>query len=104
METKKLLGGSLNKNIVMGLSYIIPLFGIIAFIIDFKTLDVEEKRDFVTIIVACVIATVVAFTLIGMLLSGVIGVLMIVAGIMAFMGKSFKIPGAYHIAKAIIKE
>ena len=97
---KKLLAGNLNKNIVMGLSWLVWLFGLIAFIIDFKTLDVEEKREFVSIFVCAVVASVLSITVIVPL---VVVVFAIIAAINAFMGKSFKVPGAYHIAAAIIK-
>ena len=104
METKKLLAGNLNKNITMGLAWLIPIFAIVAFIIDFKTLDVEEKRAYVSIFACCVIAGVLACTIIGIVVSLVVSVFMIIAAIKAFMGDySFKVPGAYHIAAAIIK-
>lgn len=100
---KKLLGGNLDKNIVMGLSWIVWVFGLVAFIIDFKTLDVEEKREFVSIFACVVAGTVLACTVIGVVVSVVIAVFMIIACVNAFMGKSFKVPGAYHLAAAIIK-
>ena len=101
METKKLLAGNLNKNITMGLAWLIPIFAIVAFIIDFKTLDVEEKRAFVSIFACCVIAGVLSLTIIVPI---VVCVFVIIAAIKAFMGDySFKVPGAYHIAAAIIK-
>ena len=103
METKKLLGGKLDKNIVMGLSWLVWIFGLVAFIIDFKELDVEEKREFVSIFVCVAVATILACTVIGAVVSVVIGVFMIIALVNAFMGKSFKVPGAYHLAAAIIK-
>ena len=100
---KKMLNGNLDKNIVMGLSWLLPIFGLVAFIVDFKTLDLEEKREFVSIFVCCVIATVLACTILLSFVSAVIGVCMIVSAILAFMSKGFKIPVAYHIAAAIIK-
>lgn len=100
---KKLLGGNLNKNIVMGLSWLIPLFGLIAFIIDFKNLDVDEKREFVSLFACCLIAGICAVTIIGVVVSIAVWVCVIIAAINAFMGKTFKVPGAYQIASAIIK-
>jgi uncharacterized membrane protein len=100
MEKKKLLNGSLDKNIVMGLSWLVPLFALIAFIIDFKTLDVEEKRQFVSIFACLVISWVLVITIVGPF---VVLVFEIIAMIKAFMGQDFKVPGAYHIAAAIIK-
>lgn len=100
MEAKKLLGGKVNKNIVMGLSWLIPIFGVIAFIIDFKNLDVEEKREFVSIFVCAVVVAVLAISVIVPI---VVFVFMVIAAINAFMGKTFKVPGAYHLAAAIIK-
>ena len=104
METKKLLGGKLDKNITMGISWLIPIFAIVACIIDFKDLDVEEKRAFVSIFACCAIAFVCACTIIGSVVSLAVSVFMIIAAIKAFMGDySFKVPGAYQIAAAIIK-
>ena len=101
METKKLLAGNLNKNITMGLAWLIPIFAIVAFIIDFKTLDVEEKRAYVSIFACCIVSGVLAITIIVPI---VVCVFVIIAAIKAFMGDySFKVPGAYHIAAAIIK-
>ena len=99
---KKLFGGNINKNIVMGLSWIpfLWLLGLIAFIVDFKTLDVEEKREFVSIFVCVAVSIVLAITII---VPFVVGILMVIAAIMAFMGKTFKVPVAYQIASAIIK-
>lgn len=99
---KKLFGGNINKNIVMGLSWIpfLWLLGLIAFIVDFKTLDVEEKREFVSIFVCAAVSIVLGITII---VPVVVSVFMIIAAINAFMGKTFKVPGAYHLAAAIIK-
>lgn len=97
---KKLLNGSLDKKIVMGISYLIPIFALVAFIVDFKTLDLDEKREFVSIFIAVVVAMVLGVTFI---VPVAVAVCAIIAAINAFMGKSFKIPGAYHLAAAIIK-
>ena len=103
MENKKLLNGSLDKNIVMGISWLVWIFGLVVFIIDFKTLDLEEKREFVSIFTAIVIGTVLCFTIIGSLVSAVIAVFIIIKAIKSFMGKDFKIPVISKIAAAIIK-
>lgn len=100
MENKKLLGGKLNKNIVMGLSWLCWIFALIAFLIDFKTLDVEEKREFVSILICAVVGMVLGISVIVPL---VVLVFVIIAAVNAFMGKSFKVPGAYHLAAVIIK-
>lgn len=100
MENKKLLGGKLDKNIVMGLSWICWIFALIAFLIDFKTLDLEEKREFVSIFICVAVSIVLG---ISVLVPIVILVFAVIAAINAFMGKSFKVPGAYHLAAAIIK-
>jgi len=103
MENKKLLGGNLDKNIVMGLSWIPgigTIFAIIAFIIDFKTLDLDEKREFVSIFVCAAVSMVLGIT---MIVPFVVFVFQIIALVNAFMGKTFKVPGAYHLAAAIIK-
>lgn len=100
---KKLLKGNLDKKIVMGLGWLIPIVAIVSFIIDFKELDLEEKRTFVSIFASCVIAGVLACTIIGVVVTLAVAVCMIIAAINAFMGKTFKVPGAYQIAAAIIK-
>lgn len=103
---KKLLGGNMDKKLVMGLSWLIPvfflgpIFGLVAFIMDFKVLDVEEKREFVSIFVCAVVAMVLGFTFIVPI---AVAVFAIIAAVNAFQGKSFKVPGAYHLAAAIIK-
>ena len=101
---KKYLAGKLDKNIVFGLSWLIPIFGIIEFIIDKDVLDLEEKRDLVSMfvtVVAIIVLTIIP--VIGWLCELVVAVLWIIKIIMSFVGKEFKIPGAYHIASAIIK-
>lgn len=100
---KKLLGGNMDKNIVMGLSWIPGIgwiFGLIAFILDLKNLDVEEKREFVSIFVCTAVAMLLGFTFIVPI---AVFVFEIIALINAFQGKSFKVPGAYHLAAVIIK-
>ena len=103
METKKLLNGSVDKNVVMGLSWLFGIFALVAFIVDFKTLDLEEKREFVSILVCWAVTIVLVCTVALSFLSLVVFVFAIIAAINAFQGKSFKVPGAYHLAAAIIK-
>ena len=97
---KKLLKGALDKKIVVGLGWLIPVVALVSLIIDFKELDVEEKRTFVSVLVACVIAGVLGITII---VPAAVFVCAVIAAINAFMGKTFKVPGAYQIAAAIIK-
>lgn len=97
---KKYLAGKLDKNIAFGLSWLIPIFGIIEFIIDKDVLDLEEKRDLVSMFVLFIADIVLSFTVIVPLVALVLAIIKI---IMSFMGKEFKVPGAYHIAAAIIK-
>ena len=68
--------------------------------VDKDILDIEEKRDLVSMFVMWVATAVLSVTILGAL---VLGVVVIIKMIMSFMGKEFKIPGAYHIAAAIIK-
>ena len=100
---KKLLNGSMDKKIVMGLSWI-PcigwIFALVVFILDLKTLDVEEKREFVSIFVCTAVAMLLGFTVIVPI---AVAVFEIIALINAFQGKTFQVPGAYHLAAAIIK-
>ena len=94
---KKYFGGKLDKNVAFGLAWlpfwIGAIIGIVLFILDKDTLDVEEKRELVSMFVV----SVVAFFL------PIFWILNIVKAIMFFMGKEFKVPGAYHLAAAIIK-
>ena len=94
---KKYFGGKLDKNVAFGLAWlpcwIGAIIGIIMFILDKDTLDLEEKRELVSMFVVSVVATPF----------GIFWILSIVKAIMSFMGKEFKVPGAYHLAAAIIK-
>ena len=103
MENKKLLNGSLDKNVAMGLSWI-PfigwIFALIVFIVDFKTLDVEEKRTLVSVFVCTLVGGILGITFI---VPVVVAIFSIIACIKAFMGQTFNVPGAYHLAAAIIK-
>ena len=100
---KKLLNGNMDKNVAMGLSWI-PfigwMFALVVFILDLKTLDVEEKREFVSIFVCTAVAMLLGFTVIVPI---AVTVIEVIALINAFQGKTFRVPGAYHLAAAIIK-
>lgn len=97
---KKYFGGKLDKNVAFGLSWL-PAIGwilaIVEFILDKDTLDVEEKRELVSVFVVTVAACILG------VLAPLWFVLFVVKAIMSFMGKEFKVPGAYHLAAAIIK-
>ena len=98
---KKFLKGNLARNITFGLCW---LFGwlpaVIVWIVDKEILDVEDKRELASMIICVVASIVLSLTFIVPLY---VFVCQIIAAIQAFMGKSFQIPGVYHIAKAIIK-
>ncbi len=101
---KKYLNGSLSRNITFGLSWLLGwLPAVIVWLVDKDKLDLEDKRELASMIIAAVISYVCAATIIGGIISLAIAVCCIIAAIQAFMGKSFKIPGVYHIATAIIK-
>ena len=69
-------------------------------ILDFKVLDLEEKRELVSVLVAWAVGMLLGVTVIVPI---VVLVFAVIAAVNAFQGKSFKVPGAYHIAAAIIK-
>ena len=93
---KKYFGGKLDKNVAFGLSWL-PFIGwiiaIIQFILDKDVLDLEEKRELVSVFVVAVVAFFLP----------ILEILNLVKAIMFFVGKEFKVPGAYHLAAAIIK-
>lgn len=106
MENKKLLRGAWPKNVVMGVSWLIPVFGIVAFILDFNTLDYEEKKDFVTIFVSdaiILICTFVSWLVLPAILEIVVFVFMVIAAIKAFKGESYKIPVLSDLAAKFVK-
>lgn len=101
---KKYFGGNMEKNIAYGLCWL-PFIGwiisLVMFIMDKDTLDLEEKRELVSIFVCSVAAVVLSFTGI---VPVAISIVCLVNAILGFVGKgTFKVPGAYHIAAAIIK-
>ena len=98
---KKYFKGNLARNIAFGLCWLLGWIpAVIVWILDKEVLDTEDKRELVSIIVCQVAAVVLSITCVVPLY---VGVCAIIACIKAFMGKSFQIPGVYHIAKAIIK-
>ena len=104
---KKYFKGNLARNITFGLSWLLQavlgcgwIAAIVLLIVDKEVLDTEDKRELVSIIVCQVAAVVLSITCVVPLY---VGVCAIIACIKAFMGKTFQIPGVYHIAKAIIK-
>lgn len=98
---KKYFKGHLARNIAFGLCWLLGWIpAVIVWILDKEVLDTEDKRELVSIIVCQVAAVVLSITCVVPLY---VGVCAIIACIKAFMGKTFQIPGVYHIAKAIIK-
>ena len=98
---KKYFKGNLARNIAFGLCWLLGWIpAVIVWILDKEVLDTEDKRELVSIIVCQVAAVVLSITCVVPLY---VGVCAIIACVKAFMGKSFQIPGIYHIAKAIIK-
>ena len=98
---KKFLKGNLARNITFGLCWLLGwLPAVIVWIVDKDELDLEDKRELASMIICAVASIVLSLTFI---VPMYIGVCQIIACVMAFMGKSFQIPGVYHIAKAIIK-
>ena len=107
MEEKKFLGGNLNKKITFGLTWLLQvLFGfgwilaLVVFFVDKDKLDVEEKREMMSVAMLAALSFVLSFTVICPI---VLWVFALIACIKAFTGKSFKAPGAYHLAKLFIK-
>ena len=97
---KKYFAGNLDKKVAFGLSWLLPIIALIELILDKDVLDLEEKREIVSVLVCAVACAVLSFTIV---LPLVIAVFAIIAAIKNFMGKTFRVPGAYHIAAAIIK-
>lgn len=98
---KKYLNGNLSRNITFGLCWLLGWIpALIVWLVDKDNLDLEDKRELASIIICAIAGTVLSLTVIVPLYVGVCG---IIACVMAFMSKSFQIPGVYHIAAAIIK-
>ena len=110
MEEKKFLGGNLSKKITFGLTWLLQVlfdFGwilaLVVFFVDKDKLDVEEKREMMSVVMLAALSFVCGLTIIGAVASIVFWVFALIACIKAFTGKSFKAPGAYHLAKLFIK-
>jgi uncharacterized membrane protein len=107
MENKKLLKGAWPKNVVMGVSWLVPAFAVVAFILDYQTLDLDEKRTFVSIFITFAAAYVFA-ALSVLILPAIVAiaacVFSIIAAVKAFMGEDYKVPVAYALASKIIKD
>ena len=98
---KKYLNGNLSRNITFGLCWLLSWIpALIVWIVDKDNLDLEDKRELASIIICAIASTVLSLTFIVPLYVGICG---LIAAIMAFTGKTFQIPGVYHIAAAIIK-
>ena len=104
---KKFLGGRVEKNVFFALCYALNCLGglgwiiaVVSWIMDKDLVDVEDKREFVSMIIAWAIGTL--FILTGLVPLAVI-VLCLIAAFKAYKGQTFHIPGAYHLAKLIIK-
>ncbi len=104
---QKYLGGNLDRNIAFGLCWLLSaitglgfILALVIFIVDSKNLTVDDKRELVSLFI-----TMGAFLLLGVtiLVPMLCWVCFVIATIMAFTGKTFKIPGAYHLAAAFIK-
>ena len=99
---KKYLAGNLDKNVAFGLAWLLNYVGaLILLIVDWNTLDVEEKRELVMIVETPIVVFALFWTIIVPAAMAVVCILNI---IFAFIGKPIiKIPGLYQIAAAIIK-
>ena len=99
----KIFGGNVERKIGFGIIWLAQIFGfgwvlaLVSFFWDNKELGLEDKRE----LVACIITAL--FGIIPFI-GGIYGfVCSIIACVKAFQGSTFNVPGAYHIAKAIIK-
>lgn len=103
MEEKKFF--NLEKKITFSLIWLLQVLGfgwivaLVVLIAD-KTLDVEEKRELVSVIVLAALSAILYVTII---VPFVAFVFAIIACVKAFQGGSWKVPAAYQIAAAIIK-
>ena len=104
MEEKKILG--MEKKVAFGLIWLLQaIFGIgwivaIIVLVAEKTIDIEEKREMVSVIVLAALSAILSLTFIVPLVACIFA---IIACVKAFQGGSWKVPAAYQIAAAIIK-
>lgn len=105
MEEKKYLGMSRNAFfcltwILMALTSLGWIVALIVFLQEHGNMEVEFKRDLVSVFVSAIAAYVLSCTVIVPLY---LFVCSIIAAVKAYQGGSFKIPGVYQIAAAIVK-
>lgn len=93
----KYLKGNLDKNIAFCLSWLLPIFAIILFVLDKETLTREEKTTLLTIFV-CAVACIIP-------IAGIIAwVFMIIAAIKAFKNEDYKVPYAPILAEKLAEK
>nr|MDD6335451.1 hypothetical protein [bacterium] len=89
-DGRKIMG--LDKNIAMGLSYLIPLIALIAVLTD-KGLDTDEKAMLWSSVFNAIAASITC---------GVFYIFAIIAAIKSFMGDySFKLPLMYNLGQMV---
>lgn len=119
MEKKFL---NMKKNVLLGLSWIFFPFAIVALAVEHKSMDKEDKTEFIQVLVfevfvgvvitfleilAIIFARVQFLSVIFTILSVVASVLFLICLIMAlvksFKGNHFEVPVVYGIAKKFVK-
>ncbi len=105
MEEKKYLG--MSKNVFLCLTWVLTavlglgwITALIVFLQDREGMDVEFKRELVSVFVAAIACLVLSCTFIVPIY---VFICSIIAAVKAYKGGTFKIPGVYQIAAAIIK-
>ena len=100
---KKLFGGNVERKVAFGIIWLAQalsfgwILALVSFFWDNNTADLEDKRELISC-VACALISLIPFV------GGIyVFVCSIIACVKAFQGSTFQVPGAYHIAKAIIK-
>ena len=111
MDEKKYLNGNLTRKLCFGLSWFLNIavigwiLALFTLIVDKKELSLEDRRELVSVIASSALRVVInVIPVIGQIASLVFLVFEIIAGVKALKGETFQVPGAYHIAVAIIKE
>ena len=82
---------------ILGWGWIVAL---VLFLTGKADLDLEDKREVVSCFVCAIVNALLGWTIV---LPLYVFVCEIIACVKAFKGDTFQIPGAYQIAKAIIK-
>lgn len=102
-KNMKIFGGNVERKTGFGIIWLAQIFGfgwilaLVSFFWDNKELGLEDKRE----LIACIITALLGFVPV---VGGIYGfVCSIIACYKAFTGSTFNVPGAYHLAKAIIK-